>query len=620
MLTSSHDLPLPPVMKAELSTDHRTVKVLESDIYLELQNKKEERIVIHRTVKGQRSTDLVSVTFGPALTVPGGTTYRTEDYFVSRPGAASRERGFHKFLADFLGWSLPLVPTYDDREYLLYLQCIFPYFFVEQTRGWSTIQPPIPNQFRIREAHRRVVEFILDLDAYNVAAKRAEIERHINTVMSRWTSTIRAAEAIAKSIGALGSNLPASPVAIWPPELYPTLLLPSENEWHSVEHEISTLQKELTTLLEQELPKVVDIAETAEVELAEMQENLAEKEAIVSRLIDSLDLERAELRGIEERLEKLEEDLQRNKDVKTLLSLGSAVAPNIAEKHCPTCHQVTVDTLTPVVEGQSVMSIDENIAFLSNQKTTFGSLKTNMSSVLEAKGRQVDAYRAAISQDRTQVRYLRQTLISDGRLPSKAALRKQVETEARIERLQRSLEEFSNQLSELEELSESWNDLQSQKAQLPKDDSSQDDINKVNSWVNVFRKQLKAYDFQSLEADSISISQDNYRPSHEGFDVPNNISASDFIRVIWAYLAGLLETAGNVETNHLGLLVFDEPKQQSAKEVSFEQLLATAARVADGNSQVVFATSENKSRLDSMLQNIPHEIAEFEGRIIRKLS
>ena len=209
--------------------------------------------------------------------------------------------------------------------------------------------------------------------------------------MSRWTSTIRAAEAIAKSIGALGSNLPASPVAIWPPELYPTLLLPSENEWHSVEHEISTLQKELTTLLEQELPKVVDIAETAEVELAEMQENLAEKEAIVSRLIDSLDLERAELRGIEERLEKLEEDLQRNKDVKTLLSLGSAVAPNIAEKHCPTCHQVTVDTLTPVVEGQSVMSIDENIAFLSNQKTTFGSLKTNMSSVLEAKGRQVDA-------------------------------------------------------------------------------------------------------------------------------------------------------------------------------------------------------------------------------------
>jgi hypothetical protein len=49
----------------------------------------------------------------------------SEDFLVGRPGIARLERGFHRFLADFLGWSLPDVPTYDERFVPLYLQVIF---------------------------------------------------------------------------------------------------------------------------------------------------------------------------------------------------------------------------------------------------------------------------------------------------------------------------------------------------------------------------------------------------------------------------------------------------------------------------------------------------------------
>src|ERR1039457_2954940 len=62
MLTSSQqDLPLPPAMKTLIESDNGSASVIESDIYLEIENKAGSRIVIHRSVKGTRSKDLVTV-------------------------------------------------------------------------------------------------------------------------------------------------------------------------------------------------------------------------------------------------------------------------------------------------------------------------------------------------------------------------------------------------------------------------------------------------------------------------------------------------------------------------------------------------------------------------------
>lgn len=201
MLTSSQrDLPLPPVMKEELDSDGFIVKVLESDIFLEIENKNKERIVIHRTIKGARNKNLVTVVFGAALTNEY-ENYTSEDFYVSRPGAATRERGFHRFLAEFLGWNLPEVQTFEGRQSPLYLQCIFPYFAVEQKRGWASLLPPIPTQFRIRDPHKRVIEFLLNLDAYEIAAKRIELNDRIKIVETAWTSNANELVYLATALG-----------------------------------------------------------------------------------------------------------------------------------------------------------------------------------------------------------------------------------------------------------------------------------------------------------------------------------------------------------------------------------------------------------------------------------
>ena len=46
---------------------------------------------------------------------------------------------------------------------------------------------------------------------------------------------------------------------------------------------------------------------------------------------------------------------------------------------------------------------------------------------------------------------------------------------------------------------------------------------------------------------------------------------SDAIRLKWAYQLGLLELADIVHTNHPGILLFDEPRQQSSAKVSLEK-------------------------------------------------
>ena len=620
MLTKSQrDLPLPPAMKKQLFTSSGTMaQVIESDIFLELENKDSERIVVHRTVRGKRKSKLVTVTFGPALT-SGLKSYRSEDFFVARPGAATRERGFHRFLEAFLGWNLPEVQTYDGRQVPLYLQCIFPFLVVEQKRGWASLARPIPTQFRIKEPQKRVIEFLLDLDAYDIAAKRIELSYRERETENEWLHIVHEIQALARTNNWTVENLPKKPVTKWPPEIAPEILVPYEDAWIPLEQSLRENTLELQQLVEQELPRVNEITQVAEAELSAAQEELKEKQVILSKLLNSLQMERGEIESIILRLGKLEEDIQHNKDVRILLSLGSTIAPGINEHTCPTCHQSIEDTLIPIAENQKVMSIEDNIDFLQEQRRTFTAALRNAQAIVEAREKQIQKLREILVSKRAKIRTLRETLVSDGRLPSKEAIRERVELEEKVERKEMLLEQVHIELAGLEPLSRKWLEIQKEKASLPDDDTSSEDRQKIELWNKLLQEQLERYDFQSLRANSVDVSEDTYMPNHEGFDLPSNISASDFIRIIWAYLVGLLEVSREYQVNHPGYLIFDEPKQQSTKNMSFIELLERVSNSAFYNQQVIFATSENRNILAKALEDVPHTFIGFEGRILHPI-
>jgi len=611
------DLPLPPVLKEYVDTDEGRARVIASSVSVEVENRNGERIVVHRTIKGDPDSGLIEVLKGPALSSPG--EYLSEQYFVGRAGDSTREMGFLRFLATFIGWTLPEVRTYQGDERPLYIQCIFPYFFVEQQRGWSTLEPPLPTRFGIRELHKRVVEFLLALDANDIAMKRLQLLAAQLAVTQSWTAVTSEVLAIARGVGGIMQRLPTAPQAAWTNAHAPLFLVPVGDDWIAAESMRTSLRTRLAELVDQEIPRVSQIVSSAQDRLSTTQLRLNERQSVLSRMRGVLAVDIGELRATEERLSKLNEDLQRNKDARTLLSLGGSSLKHLAQQQCPTCHQHVVDSLTPLAEGQAVMNIDDNIRFIEEQRRTFSAVLVNQQGVVEARELQLAAVLEEVVTLRGDIRSLKETLVSDGRTPSIAAVRERIQLEEKAERLDQAEEMIAEKLSDLLGLAARWTGLQAEKASLPSADTSDEDKRKIARWGELIREQLDQYDFQSLALNEIDIDPQSYRPQHEGFDLPTNISASDFIRVIWSYLNGLRELATEFPTNHPGLLVFDEPRQQSAKDLSFAQLLERVANAGHSGHQIIFATSEREATLLPMLDGVDHTYHPFVGHMIARV-
>lgn len=624
LTTQQADLPLPPAVKARLDSDNGEHDVLESEVFLEIENLKAERIVVQRTIKGTRDKNLITVHEGPILTSPN-LSVTSRDYFVNRPGAATRESGFHFFLSSFLGWQLPQVQTYDGSEYPLYLQCVVPYFAVEQTRGWSTVQPPLPTHFRIREAHKRAVEFILNLDAHRNALKRQEIDLEITRIAVAWAAQVGRANELGELKAARVQALPQKPTATWPPLVTPSLMVPVESEWISIRDRAENDQAKLDHLVKNEIPRVNEIASSAQVELSAAEELIQDKQTLLSRLFESLAMEQQEIERIEERLQAIAEDIQRNKDIRVLKNLGSRQGSAVDGGSCPVCHQSIHDTLVPLDLAQTVMSLDESIDFLSEQHRTYEVVLANAVNVTNSRSLQITTLREEIFSIRQTVRALRQTLVSDGRQPSVAAIQAQIRLENSVESDRDAQSRFDRIINGFGELAESWRIAQEIAHALPKADVSDADRMKINAWTKILREQLSQYGFGSFPESQIVISADTYRPEHEGFDLEasfslqNSISASDLIRTIWAYLNGLLEMARTEDTHHPGFVIFDEPRQQSTRDVSFSALLKRASAAGKYSQQVIFFTSENRERLEGHLSGLPHQLLAIDGRVLKKL-
>jgi hypothetical protein len=624
LTTQQAELPLPPAVKTRLESENGEYDVLESEVFLEIENSNAKRVVVQRTIKGTRDKNLITVHDGAILTTPE-LSVSSNDYFVNRKGAATRESGFHYFLSGFLGWQLPQVQTYDGNEYPLYLQCVIPYFAVEQTRGWSTVQPPLPTHFRIREAHKRAVEFILNLDAHRNALKRQETTLEITQISVAWAALVRRITDLAEQKTARVQSLPEKPTATWPPVVAPSLMVPTENKWISISDRSIKHKEELNDLVKNEIPRVQEIASSAQTELTTSEKVILDKQTLLSRLLDFLTMEGQEVERIEDRLKAIAEDIQRNKDIRVLKKLGSRQGSAIDNGNCPICHQAIHDSLVPLDAAQAVMSLDESIEFLSEQYRTYELVLMNAANVVKSRSLQVSVLREEIFSIRQTVRALRQTLVSDGRLPSIAALQAQIRLENSVEADVEAQSRFDRYVGEFEPLSARWKNAQEALQKLPKDDVSESDQRKINAWTKIVRVQLEQFGFASFPVSQIVISADTYRPEHEGFDLEasfslqNAISASDLIRTIWAYLNGLLEMARECDTHHPGCLVFDEPRQQSTRDVSFGELLKRASTSVKFSQQVILFTSENRTRLEGHLSGLPHNLLAIEGRVLKKI-
>ncbi|MGK4188868.1 AAA family ATPase [Rothia koreensis] len=604
MLSPSHRIPLPHAMTDSIMIDGQARPIIESSVSLSIENSQGQRIIVSRqVVHPTKDRNLVSVADDTDLAE--GNDDHTRDYFVRRSGGAQNAAGFHRFLADFLGLELPRVTRTDGSEGLLYLETLFPYFFVEQKHGWSGIQARIPTYLGIRDVGKRSAEYLLGLQSLERILQRQRVRSSMSELESDWQGAVSKLSEAARLSRIVVQNLPTKiSQSVSAAEIAPRVVI--NGEWKDVAVAAAHLRRELQVTQESPVPSVGDSAKEVESNLKQMEHALRQALAISASIAEEREELGRQRQQVVLRLETLQEDLQRHKDTQVLERLGSEHAHALlAESVCPTCHQHLEDgaDISP-----HAMTASESIKFIEQQIATFKGVQSDHERVIGAIKAREQGIANEVHDYRVGIRAARDTLSSANATPSVADITRRLKLENRIAELEELNSMMSEARGEVESLRQRWLKQRDLLKLLEEDDLSPDDRDRILRLQRSVREQLEQYGFKSLQPNEVEIDPTTYRPVHEGFDLGFDLSASDMIRLIWAYLFATLQVGQESGGRHLGFLVFDEPRQQETAKESYGALLTHASLVGQAGAQVLFATSEPLQSLTEMLVGNPAHV------------
>lgn len=622
MLSSRREIPLTYVMTSHLEEDDKAgVKhtILESSVSVELENGDGQVVTVRRAVKSTKDTRLVTVFQGPQLTNPAGQ-FEQRDYFVIDPGAAQREAGFHRFLAEFMGWQLPRARRFDGSETILYLETVFPLLYVEQKAGWSSMPAAFPNYLQIRDVGRRAVEFLMGLDTHELELRRQQLDMDLSASNSAWSAKRSEILSVAGLANARVQGISATPTISAADIEGAFLQAPSGDRWQPLDEITSVLRSHVAKLREAEIPTVEDTSDAAARELNQIIEIAAEQNANRNALFRARQAEIVQLASVQRRVAALEEDLQKNLDAQKLRNFGSQITTAFAADHCPTCSQPIQDTLLAQQASAAVMPVEDNIEYIKSQRTIFQRLRAQGEAAIASLDQRLAAATVEVNDNNSRLRALRADLVAPSYSPSTASLEERLRAEARLDTLEDVQQRFEQHKLALIELAARHAQILAERQSLPADRLSPEDQAKLNRMTRLIQQQASSYGFTTFPAGEIEIAPDSFRPQKEGFEIGFELSASDAIRLKWAYHLALLELSRTDRTNHPGFVVFDEPRQQAAREISFQRLLERAATAKAARQQVIFATSEDRGRLEGFLTNLDCSYQAVDGYIVKPLT
>jgi hypothetical protein len=625
-LGPSRKTPLKSALISRLNKEDGSYAIVsETVIYLEIANRSGTIVTIARNAAEEKHK-LISVYEASISQIESNPTLSYSDYFVRDPGAAIREKGFHQYLERFLGIIEPEVIKYDGNFSPLYLESIFAVNYVEQTRGWGGILNVLPTYLGIRDISNRIIEYTLDLDIQENNKKRQKLIKRKADLESLWQINVEKIVTIARQAQAfVRSTLPD--------ELNNYLVIDNQSDLYvvtddsketSVLEHIEALKVSLAALRSTTKSIDTEAKKTLELEaLLNLQTNkLNSEESAASILISDIHVSESYIESIEKRTAAVKESLRKYRDIKKLQEYGSAEEINFIEGICPTCNQHIEDSLIPHMHSQSALGVDDNIKYLEKQKTVFESMNAAEIKKLEHKKSMIAVIQQRIHATRAEIRNIKEGLIEVNGAPSRLQIRKEIILEETISQLDRVLSSEKEIKEKLQAILIDWTTATGSLAKLPWDGFSQNDRIKLQALTQTFKSNLSDFEYKSTSIDDFEISKRTYKPAIDDVDLGSEASASDNIRVIWAYMYSLLildSKLTDLSTNHLGLLILDEPRQQETKEVNFKTFIEKAAQSASMGKQIIIATSEKSEDLSKMILDLSVNVRSFDKQLLARM-
>ncbi|WP_204164904.1 ATP-binding protein [Rhodococcus oxybenzonivorans] len=602
--SASRRVPLGPAMASTIDLEGERHQVVESYVDLTIANQKGEYLRVRRYARSldvQRNLVQVRMAREEGMLVLA----KQRDMFVRERGAATRSEGFHRLLEEFIGWSLPDVPTFGDGEIPLYLEVLLPLFFVEQKFGWSGIAPRVPAYLRIKDPLRRAVEYVLGLGTLDAIRRKNLLSSELAAINVEWDEAVSKIENVSLLANLRVLLVPNKPVSVSQLQT-PVVQAKIDDEWVTLPSAQERWREEIaqSTAVPVRAGGRTDESRT---QLAAAEADVDRTGSVVRRLREHIEYAENDVRVIDSRIMSIQKDKERLTDIRRIQRLGGEFElPLIAEGRCPTCEQ---ELDSREVATDLVHSIEDNIAMLDGELKALESLKVSSQQHLSGLRRELRVADESLMMSRRVVRSLRDELSGPSDAPSVVEIERRLELERQLSASVRAANVVDSTVEELSDLAQRFFELRAELEELRNAGENAADVARVEKFRESFQSQLSAYGFRSIRPTDVTIDDQSLLPVCDGFeltfDVAQSSSASDTIRTKWAYHLALLEaTRAIAESRHIGVLALDEPRQQETDRADLRAFLLRLAENAQ-SGQILYFTSEAPEILRELLEGIP---------------
>lgn len=614
-------LPFPPSLTKEIEDENGIeMPVISSFVLLEIGNEAGETATIKRQIMGGAEENIAHVY---PTGIDGFAAAISQKMFLHKEGDTTRSLGFYYWLSKFIGWDLPAVPTIDGREAPLYPAVFFPTWFVEQKKGWTSIQATTPLFLKIKEAKKRSIEFLLALETNSLVKKKFQIKSAIDDLTYSWKSCKKILSLAAAKVSGEVTGIPDTPEVNFDPYKI-DIAIKYKDKWRSIQFLKDETEAELDVFLKELQQKRIDGgSEPSILEKIETHKNEIRKLTYSSnKTEEDISYCSQQIRSATVRIDSLKEDRRKYEDLKKIGQLDLLNETPLGKNTCPTCDQEVSENLINLGSASPIMSLDESLSYIKEQAKAFESIRDGLVTQKRLQERELSQLNTNISSLLEEIFRLQKDILPPEALVMEENLRKKINLENLIQAYSDGVLAILQARLELDKHVKDYRNLVDRRKKIPQNILSAIDTEKLSKLRTHVVSLLSNFGFSSFKPDLIQISEETYLPTREGFDIGFDTSASDGIRIIWSYLIGLFKIANDYKTNHPQILIFDEPRQQEAKKVSFTALLKESSKACTGKGQIILATSEDEDALIKALGDNPYTLHSFpaeDGKILRKL-
>lgn len=514
----------------------------------------------------------------------------SKDYFLGTSGpavgSAKSNNGFHYWLERFIGWKMPSLTTYDGKPTRLYLECLFPLFFIEQKRGWSEIQANTPTQYGIKNLKKSAIEFCLGLEDYDKQNKVDQLKLEIKDLESLWEANQSSVSALAEFTNTkLHINYELD-VKVDYADPFSLFVIES-----NAEIELKSIIKGLSDRIASygNNHKPWPMSDALEERLTEYRA-VSRKVEFYSQQEDSLLLSIAK---VDKKTNQINYDLDRYRQLKRLRDVGSSRELDIKITHCPICNSEMLETFGSIQKGISPLSIEQNIDYLKNQLDFYSGIKERQKNELDIVRKDSIRIKERIKLIEADIVSLRNSEASHLALfVDDNSIRQRIELESSLRdliKIESQLDRYNARARDI------YKDLKlTSEALVIAEKAASKSISSIiiNRLEDALKNSLNSFGYDRSNLDYIKISKQTLRPELDGYDIVADSSASDYIRIIWSYTLALMELGVEFENvKHSGFVIFDEPRQHEASKKSFNSLLSKSSAMSKLGGQVFIATS-----------------------------